>query len=952
MQGKIIQSLDTDPKKILNMLEEASGTKMFDNKKGVITKILEKKDLKTKQIEQLLCDEILPVLEILTKEKINLCKWIKVANKINTVQQLCILNKLILLRLISTSKKIKFSQRLKKSQVNIAITMTIHVVMYMAQKLINKLSESRQCLILEIKKLQLVKCIFEKYFVHFNIIETSKKSQEIKKELSLTLNDVMSSNSKLELRVKKYYGMTIVQKIDPKMSQSAHKSLKTLKIPTVETRLGIIMYRFKKSICVNITVFKNQIQKHFTLIGTVLQKSMFYFVRYRNKSIRIDERRTFLRNSIVKCNNNLTLLRNSLNQSLFRYSDSGNTFDRNQVKGVIAFLFSCPSLPYCLSLEVAAGGKLFHVVVDSDQTAKEILQKASLNRRVTLVPENIMNLKKHEIVYEQIKLFFDTQQLTKIKSARSLITCDPKFVPLMIYTFGNSVICQDVECAQKIALGRHSENEQKMRAITIHGDDFNPNGIITGGNRTAQGSILEKINHSTQQKLVMYQYLTKLEEANINFYRFAEILKKKKFISTKKRDEKINFEASKKEYLQIKIRNKLPNSTFYTTNFNQLFNWLKNKQRKTENQVIKFERQSDKFSIHERGLSSDDSDDSKARKDQYWNSYPISHPLTNTSRKLSDVIMVLELINKVSEAKKKHQLIISMYFFTMKHVQKQMQNELINYKVDFERTKKILTQICVMSKNLGIHVKTGKNNHHLLEDSDQVEWNHMTFLSQQKTSKTLQKRYIAYNGLALTDNQLQISSRYGQKIGYVESEVEKQVVNLQEKKNSIASDKNKITNIVKNLEIRRKLQNEKTLAKVCYHFGLIFNTLVPNINARLKKHDVNEMLDGVKIEIRIGTAWTNKFSNLSGGQKSLLALSLLFSFSLINPAPIYILDEIDAALDSHNSHNVSTMLKKYFPISQFIIVTLKNEIIAHANKVFEVEHLIDMSKMVTNYYLI
>ena len=65
-----------------------------------------------------------------------------------------------------------------------------------------------------------------------------------------------------------------------------------------------------------------------------------------------------------------------------------------------------------------------------------------------------------------------------------------------------------------------------------------------------------------------------------------------------------------------------------------------------------------------------------------------------------------------------------------------------------------------------------------------------------------------------------------------------------------------------------------------------------------------------------GGVWKESLSELSGGQKSLLALSLILAMLLFKPAPIYILDEVDAALDLSHTQNIGRMIKQHFPQSQ------------------------------------
>ena len=80
--------------------------------------------------------------------------------------------------------------------------------------------------------------------------------------------------------------------------------------------------------------------------------------------------------------------------------------------------------------------------------------------------------------------------------------------------------------------------------------------------------------------------------------------------------------------------------------------------------------------------------------------------------------------------------------------------------------------------------------------------------------------------------------------------------------------------------------------------------------------------------------WKESLSELSGGQRSLLALSLILALLLFKPAPMYILDEIDAALDLSHTQNIGSMLRTHFKNSQFIIVSLKEGMFNNANVLY------------------
>ena len=72
----------------------------------------------------------------------------------------------------------------------------------------------------------------------------------------------------------------------------------------------------------------------------------------------------------------------------FRYKDPERGFDRSSVKGVVARLVRVKDAAAATALEVAAGGKLHQVVVDTDRTAKALLSRGELRSRTTLIPLN------------------------------------------------------------------------------------------------------------------------------------------------------------------------------------------------------------------------------------------------------------------------------------------------------------------------------------------------------------------------------------------------------------------------------------------------------------------------------------------------------------------------------------------------------------------------------------
>jgi len=129
-------------------------------------------------------------------------------------------------------------------------------------------------------------------------------------------------------------------------------------------------------------------------------------------------------------------------------------------------------------------------------------------------------------------------------------------------------------------------------------------------------------------------------------------------------------------------------------------------------------------------------------------------------------------------------------------------------------------------------------------------------------------------------------------------------------------------------------------------FGKIFSSVLPGAQACLKQTNVDDITAGLEICVAFNGLWKDSLEELSGGQRSLVALSLVLAMLLFNPVPLYILDEVDAALDLSHTQNIGKMLKQHFKQSQFIVVSLKDGMFSNANVLFRTK-FVDGSSAVT-----
>lgn len=163
---------------------------------------------------------------------------------------------------------------------------------------------------------------------------------------------------------------------------------------------------------------------------------------------------------------------------------------------------------------------------------------------------------------------------------------------------------------------------------------------------------------------------------------------------------------------------------------------------------------------------------------------------------------------------------------------------------------------------------------------------------------------------------------------------ESEYTELLRKRKVVENDKKKIQDVIKELDIKKKTELQMTWEKVNHDFGSVFSTLLPGTTAKLEPPEGMEVWEGLEVKVAFGGVWKESLTELSGGQRSLLALSLILALLLFKPAPMYILDEVDAALDLSHTQNIGNMLKTHFSQSQFIVVSLKEGMFNNANVIF------------------
>ncbi|HSH35874.1 MAG TPA: hypothetical protein VK998_06390, partial [Schnuerera sp.] len=134
--------------------------------------------------------------------------------------------------------------------------------------------------------------------------------------------------------------------------------------------------------------------------------------------------------------------------------------------------------------------------------------------------------------------------------------------------------------------------------------------------------------------------------------------------------------------------------------------------------------------------------------------------------------------------------------------------------------------------------------------------------------------------------------------------------------------KENLHQVIMDMESKMKNQFLYNFNKINEEFNEVFATLFDGGKASLVLEDEEDILTcGIEIKAQPPGKKLQNLTLLSGGEKSLTAVALLFAILKIKPTPFCILDEIDAALDEANISRYTNYLKNFFSNTQFIMIT-------------------------------
>jgi chromosome segregation protein len=157
------------------------------------------------------------------------------------------------------------------------------------------------------------------------------------------------------------------------------------------------------------------------------------------------------------------------------------------------------------------------------------------------------------------------------------------------------------------------------------------------------------------------------------------------------------------------------------------------------------------------------------------------------------------------------------------------------------------------------------------------------------------------------------------------------------RRQAIQRERKSILDAIDKIELEKTRTFMKSYHEINREFSRIFQKLSPGGSAKMLLDRPDKPFEGgISIEARPRGKKISSLEILSGGEKTLVALSFIFAVQEFYPAPFYVLDEIDAALDGPNVHRTSMVIKEFSQQAQFLVISHREENIVNSDRIYGV----------------
>ena len=668
----------------------------------------------------------------------------------------------------------------------------------------------------------------------------------------------------------------------------------------------------------------------------------------------------------------------SLKNITERYDGYGNSIRRvmeqkknvSGIKGVVADLLKVEK-NYETAIETALGGSIQNIVTDNENTAKGMIEFLKKNKygRATFLPLTSMKNKK---------TFNNPAALKEpgvIGVASDLVQVEAEYEGLANYLLGRTLVVDHIDHGIAIA----KKYQYTIRMVTIEGESLNPGGSLTGGAFKNNSNLLGRRREIDE----LHENVEKLK---LNIEKLQAALEEYRNKRNHFRDEAGRIQESLQEqYIQENtVQMNLNSMSDKRAEIKQGYENLKRENAELEKQTKEIEENSQSIQLEMEASASQESaleksinekqEELESRKKQETD---ISKELEKsqlegagiTSRKgfiqenLRRIKEELEGLTNQKEAlfagmeegkeealKKETEIVkirqeIELAAKEEEEDREKLQEALLKKEKMTQEHKAFFSKRDELSARMNL---LDKESYRLLGQKEKLEENQET-----QVNYMWEEYEITYSQ-ALIDmpDELQERAEIKSAISNMRSEIRQlgnvNVNAIEEYKelserhtfmktqhDDLVQAEETLQGIINELDTGMRRQFEEKFGQIRIEFDKAFKELFGGGKGTLELDEEEDILEaGIRIISQPPGKKLQNMMQLSGGEKALTAIALLFAIQNLKPSPFCLLDEIEAALDDSNVTRYAKYLHKLTKNTQFIIITHRRGTMTAADRLY------------------
>lgn len=644
---------------------------------------------------------------------------------------------------------------------------------------------------------------------------------------------------------------------------------------------------------------------------------------------------------------------------------------KNKIVGVLASLIKVPQ-NFQSAIEMALGSAVQNVVTFSDDGAKELINylKQREYGRVTFLPINTIK-----------ERYFDNSFRKLLTSpgifgvASELISYNKNIANIISNLLGATVVVDNINTAVNLA----KQSRYSFRIVTLDGDVINPQGSITGGSKKAQvANLLSRetdIELSTKAILKLQtekeELLKQISNLSNKLAAVNEVIKQK---SNSLRDVEISFAAETERYekynsICLSLEQESNSLSSEVAKTNQIIEGISNEISKisntenlNENPTTTLEQNNSQFT------------EMRSKRDDYANQITnlkveiasisseilsLESDIERIKFALSNAVSMREELNSALTENKNNlanlrgmaeqsgaESTVGVDTEKLNQTKIEVEN-LTNQKSTLQSTLRSLEEERMA---LGVEVNKLQDRKHQQEinlskiDTDIETLQERVWTEYELTYNTAQDYKVAdfdvKQGLQdISKLRREINGLGNVNVNAIEDSklLEERHGNLYVQAQDLIKAEEDLKQIIKDLSDEMTARFDEAFNQINSNFGVVFKELFGGGSAKLQLVQSEDMLEaGVDIVAEPPGKKLSNITLLSGGEKSLTAIAILFAILRLRPMPFCLLDEIEAALDEANVARFAKYLQRYSEETQFIVITHKKPTMEHADSLFGV----------------